>query len=195
MQHKLAAVFAQPYKVKVTHWNKLQAAAANSPWQAARSMCTATSPTEESCDQKGTTQHKLAAAFCTTPHGKGDRLQAASAKRAAVRRPFEARYSCKETKMPRNRTTQHQRLRKQFLTPHDDVTTKGKLWPKDSTQRSPAAVSCTAPHGSTPPRENCDQKALHSKTPLQSLARTLGSRKHRYARVILTPNTTSLKAS
>ncbi|KAM1044845.1 hypothetical protein ACFX2A_036734 [Malus domestica] len=44
--------FAQPYKVKVTYWNKLQAAAAKSLWQAARSMCTATSPTKESCDQK-----------------------------------------------------------------------------------------------------------------------------------------------
>ncbi|KAM1535273.1 hypothetical protein ACFX1Z_014293 [Malus domestica] len=69
--------FAQPHKVKVTHWNKLQAAAAKSPWQAARSMCTAMSSTEESCNQNGTTQHKLAAAFCTTPHGKGDTLEQA----------------------------------------------------------------------------------------------------------------------
>ncbi|KAM2187956.1 hypothetical protein ACFX1X_030175 [Malus domestica] len=29
-----------------------------------------------------------------------------------------------------------------------------------------AAVSCTTPHDSTPPRENYDQKALHSETPL-----------------------------
>ncbi|KAM1940936.1 hypothetical protein ACFX13_028578 [Malus domestica] len=32
-----------------------------------------------------------------------------------------------------------------------------------------ATVSCTPPHDSTPPRKNCDQKALHSETPCSLL--------------------------
>ncbi|KAM1570840.1 hypothetical protein ACFX10_035793 [Malus domestica] len=72
-----------------------------------------------------------------------NKLQAASAKRAAIRQSFKARYSSKETKMPRNRTTQ---------------------------PRSDYASSFLHRTSTSPPRENCDQKALHSEAPLQSLA-------------------------
>ncbi|KAM2145460.1 hypothetical protein PS2_046273 [Malus domestica] len=63
-------------------------------------------------------------------------------KMAATGWSFKARYSGKRNQ---NATQSHyanpQRLRKQFLAPHD----------------------------SAPPRENCGQKALHSETSLQSL--------------------------
>ncbi|KAM1985670.1 hypothetical protein ACFX16_013817 [Malus domestica] len=98
---------------------------------------------------------------------------------------FKARYNGKGNQ---NATQSYyvkpQRLRKQFLTPHIDVTAKRKLWLKGTTQRNLVAVSCTAPHGSTPSRENCGQKALHSETSLQSLAQA-------HPR----PATTALKAS
>ncbi|KAM1956083.1 hypothetical protein ACFX16_025542 [Malus domestica] len=77
---------------------------------------------------------------------------------AAIRRSFKARYSSKETKMPRNHTTQ---------------------------PRSDYASSFLHRTATSPPRENCDQKALHSKAPLQSVAQLHTAAHHRGKKIVI----------
>ncbi|RXH71247.1 hypothetical protein DVH24_018602 [Malus domestica] len=97
-----------------------------------------------------------------------------TAKMVATRQSFKAYYSSKENQ---NATQSHyaipQRLRKQFLPLHDNVTIEGKLWPKGTRQHNLAAQQ--KGHGSKHngcARQRCEFQAKNGKFPLVSASRT-----------------------
>jgi len=51
-----------------------------------------------------------------------------------------------------------QRLCMQFLALHGNVTTEGKLWPKNTTQCKPTAVFCTSPHNKSDAMQQAPSK-------------------------------------
>ena len=108
---------------------------------------------------------------------------ASTVKRAATRRSFKARYGSKETKMPRSHTTQPRSdYASSFL--HLTGTSPPRENCDQKTIHNEAPVQPLVQHHTAAhqPRENCDKKALHGGTPAQSLAQALGSKEHKVHR-------------